>query len=462
MLFLFVRQAKTSRTASGILRVSRWTFLAQTTMDAVSFSGHITFAILAEGRTSLSLVAPAFLACILFISQAVSRLSIWSRSCWSELEQQLSASIYQIQGPEVYIPPAATRPQTQNTSSPSDLPTTVSIGTPAPQQPATLLQAANTRPPASFLAFFIHHIRTDPQARMCKVIRNFIVRIFLTLPFRVNSNYLSDVYCPRNLVSTAFVNFCRYHILFYLGTSNCPIGPSRSQQRSFQKLHPWHHHLSIVKRRLWVSFLECGCSLLILCRFSELPEECSGGGTAMLVTCRSPACQLTDRRFIRLWLAWVWLFALVVYLQAFVVILQDVLGPTFFLPWAVRVFLFDFWGVLKASIHSLQKPRHIITTLTCLAQSILNNLWEIVRSAWKPFSLTHHFQVARHPLTWSIKALRKGFQSLHSRAAGMMHRPRAYSAELWGCSRLQKLGRTIVSRLVVIFLWEFVVMLRLT
>jgi hypothetical protein len=79
MLFLFVRQAKISRTASGILRVSRWTFLAQTTMDCVSFAGHITFAILAEGRTSLSLVAPAFVACILFTSQAVSQLSILFR-----------------------------------------------------------------------------------------------------------------------------------------------------------------------------------------------------------------------------------------------------------------------------------------------------------------------------------------------------------------------------------------------
>lgn len=76
MLYLFVGQAKISRTASGVLRVSRWTFLAQTTMDAVSFAGHITFAILAEGRTSLSLIAPAFLACILFTSQAVSRSSI--------------------------------------------------------------------------------------------------------------------------------------------------------------------------------------------------------------------------------------------------------------------------------------------------------------------------------------------------------------------------------------------------
>jgi hypothetical protein len=41
-------------------------------MDSVSFAGHITFAILAEGRTSLSLIAPAFLSCVLFTCEAVS------------------------------------------------------------------------------------------------------------------------------------------------------------------------------------------------------------------------------------------------------------------------------------------------------------------------------------------------------------------------------------------------------
>lgn len=71
MLLLFSRQVESSRTPSGISRVSRWTFLAQTTMDSVSFAGHITFAILAEGRTSLSLIAPAFLSCVLFTCEAV-------------------------------------------------------------------------------------------------------------------------------------------------------------------------------------------------------------------------------------------------------------------------------------------------------------------------------------------------------------------------------------------------------
>lgn len=71
MLVLFSRQARRSRTPSGISRVSRWTFLAQATVDSVSFAGHITFAILAEGRPSLSLTAPAFLACMLFVYEAV-------------------------------------------------------------------------------------------------------------------------------------------------------------------------------------------------------------------------------------------------------------------------------------------------------------------------------------------------------------------------------------------------------
>jgi hypothetical protein len=43
-------------------------------MDSVSFAGHITFAILAEGRPSLSLIAPAFLACLVFVHEAVSIL----------------------------------------------------------------------------------------------------------------------------------------------------------------------------------------------------------------------------------------------------------------------------------------------------------------------------------------------------------------------------------------------------
>jgi len=237
MLFLFVRQAKTCRTASGISRVSRWTFLAQTTMDCVSFAGHITFAILAEGRTSLSLVAPAFLACILFTSQAVRFHYLDMILPLITPKKQLSALIYQIQGPEAHTPLAAPPPQIQNTTPPpSGLPT----GT---QQPTTVAA------PTSFLAFFIHHIRTDPQARMCKDMTT-LLQFCLTKSPRVNINYLSNTYHPRNHVPTAFVNLCRQYVLFHLGPSNHPIRPSWPQQWSFQKLYPGHHHLSFVKRHL--------------------------------------------------------------------------------------------------------------------------------------------------------------------------------------------------------------------
>jgi hypothetical protein len=73
LLILFSRQTQHSRTPSGISRVSLWSFLIQATMDSVSFAGHITFAILAEGRPSLSLIVPAFLACLVFVYEAVRK-----------------------------------------------------------------------------------------------------------------------------------------------------------------------------------------------------------------------------------------------------------------------------------------------------------------------------------------------------------------------------------------------------
>ena len=74
LLILFSRQTEHSRTPSGISRVSLWSFLIQATMDSVSFAGHITFAILAEGRPSLSLIVPAFLACLVFVYEAVRKI----------------------------------------------------------------------------------------------------------------------------------------------------------------------------------------------------------------------------------------------------------------------------------------------------------------------------------------------------------------------------------------------------
>ena len=80
LFILLSRQMTLSRTPSGVGRLSRWTFFSQSMMDCVSFAGHITFAILAEGRPSMSLMAPAFLGCILFVYESVSALLLRFKS----------------------------------------------------------------------------------------------------------------------------------------------------------------------------------------------------------------------------------------------------------------------------------------------------------------------------------------------------------------------------------------------
>lgn len=71
LIFFSTRQTRRSRTPSGLSRVSRWVFLPQAALDCVAFAGHLTFAVLAEGRTSLALLAPAFLACVMFLIEVV-------------------------------------------------------------------------------------------------------------------------------------------------------------------------------------------------------------------------------------------------------------------------------------------------------------------------------------------------------------------------------------------------------
>ncbi|KAJ3551014.1 hypothetical protein NM688_g4952 [Phlebia brevispora] len=70
LLVLFFRQVSRSRSVTGLSRVSRYPFLIQSLVDAVSFVGHVTLAIIADGRTSVSVLAPAALSCILFVEEA--------------------------------------------------------------------------------------------------------------------------------------------------------------------------------------------------------------------------------------------------------------------------------------------------------------------------------------------------------------------------------------------------------
>lgn len=207
-LLLLSRQVDRSRTPAGLSRVSLWTFLTQSIVDSVSFAGHITFAIIANGRPSLSLVAPAFVACVLFA-----------------FESQHAILINQVQAPEDAVVPPPPRPVQQEPSLPSqDVPTSTTV----PPQ--------STGP--TFLSLLFRHIRSDPQARIWLgmfFFLTFIVRVIVTpslalvfvasmyslfwLPQIVRSvkKGRSSALTAEYLIGTSF---CRlFHALYFL---TCP------------------------------------------------------------------------------------------------------------------------------------------------------------------------------------------------------------------------------------------------
>ncbi|KAF8885015.1 hypothetical protein BD779DRAFT_1673890 [Infundibulicybe gibba] len=286
LLVLFARQTELSRTPSGISRVSRWIFLSQATIDSVSFAGHITFAILAEGRPSLSLIAPSFLACILFIYEA-----------------QFSMLVHQIQLPEDVTVPVAT-PAPQPIETPPAAPTTSTLtrrlsagaqASPPPTTATTATTAATPTPPTrtttilpianvpqaaaspSFFVFFLQHIRSDPQARLWLIL--FIV---LTLVVRVIlSPFLTMVFVAVT------------HSLIWL--PQIFRGARRGRSSGLSK----EYILGTT-----------ACRLFFVLYF---------------LTCPRNVLEVEPR-------AWTWLIAGFISLQASILLLQEVFGPSFFLP----------------------------------------------------------------------------------------------------------------------------------
>ncbi|KAF8674018.1 Ring finger [Rhizoctonia solani] len=124
ILKLIVRQMETSRTPSSIAKISRWTFALQAIADAYSFVGHVTVGIVSESRSSLSIIAPGFLAATLFLV----------------FEVRFSMLIHQIQGPEDAVMRAPITP------TPNAVPTTNEAETPLladqPEATPTLPQAS--------------------------------------------------------------------------------------------------------------------------------------------------------------------------------------------------------------------------------------------------------------------------------------------------------------------------------
>ncbi|KAF8909348.1 hypothetical protein CPB84DRAFT_1673542 [Gymnopilus junonius] len=278
ILILSSRQTDRSRTPSGISRVSRWTFLTQATMDSISFAGHITFAILAEGRPSLSLIAPAFLACMLFVHEA-----------------QFAALIHQIQGPESYVPPSASPPSSNRSTGagapnsaqgpllplvspfPSAAPITNNSPPTTTPPPLAAAQPNNTNPPTSFFSFFLHQIRTDPQAKLwlsMVIFLTFIVRVILSplLSMLFVVITYSSIWLPQIVRSVRRGRTSGLSKGYIVGTTAC---------------------------RLYISLYFLACPKNVL--------------------------EIEPR-------PWIWALAVFVTLQAFLVILQDTFGPTFFLP----------------------------------------------------------------------------------------------------------------------------------
>ncbi|KDQ50442.1 hypothetical protein JAAARDRAFT_142065 [Jaapia argillacea MUCL 33604] len=162
LLLLLSRQMDRSRTPSALGKLSRWGFLVGSLVDAVVFAGHITFAIVAEGQPSLSLVAPAFLACMLFVNEA-----------------QFALLIHQIQAPEDAVTPPPAPPM------PTPIPAGGGPGVVAGTLPSVAPAPGGNANERSFLRGYLNHMRTDPQARLwlsLSILVTFIIRTIIYPP----------------------------------------------------------------------------------------------------------------------------------------------------------------------------------------------------------------------------------------------------------------------------------------
>ncbi|TCD68657.1 hypothetical protein EIP91_010178 [Steccherinum ochraceum] len=272
LLLLLSRQITRSRSAAGLGRVSRYPFFLQSLVDAVAFVGHITMAIIADGRPSISVVAPAGISCILFV-----------------YEVQFAVLIGQIQAPEDNIPPPPPPPPVVNPTppplpetdttdenglSPQDTLPTIAVTPPAQPPPPA---AIPPEPPRSFFRFLVHHIRTDPGARLWTIMSFCLIVVFrivvmLSLPLLFVGGLYAFLWTPQLYRSARRGRSSGLHAEYTIGVTLC---------RLFFVLY----------------FLTCPKNIL----------------------------DVEPR-------SWVWIVALVMAIQVGLLGMQEHLGPTFFLP----------------------------------------------------------------------------------------------------------------------------------
>ncbi|CAE7233909.1 unnamed protein product [Rhizoctonia solani] len=269
ILKLIVQQMETSRTPSSIAKISRWTFALQAIADAYSFVGHVTVGIVSESRSSLSIIAPGFLAATLFLV----------------FEVRFSMLIHQIQGPEDAVMRAPITP------APTAPPTTDEAQTPLlTNQPAVASTTSQTSAPAAWMVRVRRGIdtartfvdsMTDPDSKFCKDYD--IICLFVSS---------SD----HGVASVG--TLCDWGPLLVLDTPDNEEREERHAQGIAETICNWNNALS-----------------------SVLPT---------LHLCLSGK-------------AWIWLVAGWALLQCAVLVGQEYLGPSFFLPKGlVEIELYDW------------------------------------------------------------------------------------------------------------------------
>lgn len=272
--------ARTSSTAT-LSRLSRYVFFSQSLIDAIASVGHITLGILSDGRPSLAVLAPAGLSCLLFVAEA-----------------RFSVGVGQSQISEDISPPP---PQPLVTQAPTPAPAPPTPST--PEQDAQRNQAPETTyPPAqqapqvqtpqatvtlptptialpgqpSFLSVLWHHMRSDLSTRMWMTVSVFflvVVRIIirLSLPlFFIGSMY-------------SFIWMCQIY---------------RSVRRGRSSPLSAEYMVGTTLCRLYFALYFLACPKNIL--------------------------DVEPRR-------WIYAVAVLMFAQIFMIVLQDRLGPTFFM-----------------------------------------------------------------------------------------------------------------------------------